>query len=105
MEIKAIEYGSMTTSDNPRARASNSIRGFTGGWTDGESVGQYHFTPIYNLLNSLTECDDIDHGNRYFDDNYFGTQFKAFRNLGAEWQAWVHVKISQAEVTSGVEQP
>ena len=63
------------------------------------------FTPIYNLLNGLTECYYIDHGNRYFDNAYFGTQFKAFHNLGAEWQAWVHVKVSQGEVRSGVDHP
>ena len=52
------------------------------------------FYAIFVFLNGLTECDDIDHGNRYFDSAYFDTKFKAFRNLGAEWQGWMQVKNS-----------
>ena len=48
--------------------------------------------PFFVFLNGLTECDDIDHRHRYFDSAYFGTKFKTFHNLGAEWQAWMLLK-------------
>ena len=50
--------------------------------------------PACQCAPGLTECDDIDHGQRYFDPASFGTKFKGFCNLGAEWQAWMQVKNS-----------
>ena len=44
---------------------------------------------VFIFLNGLTECDDTEHRHRYFDNESFGTKFKAFRNLGAEWQGWM----------------
>ena len=55
---------------------------------DGASVRRkMTLTPFLNLLNGLTECDDTDHRHIYFDSASFGTKFKAFCNLGAEWEA------------------
>ena len=54
--------------------------GWLAGWRQRGSTG----TPISQLLNGLTDFDDIHHGNRYFDDDYFGTKFKAFRDLWTE---------------------
>ena len=100
MEIKTIEYGSMAASDIS-AREPWRVGRFVSR-TICRSKQGFH---LYNLLNGLTECNDIDHGNRYVDNAYFGIKFKAFRNLRAEWQAWLQVKISQGEVMSGGDHP
>ena len=47
---------------------------------------------VFVFLNRLTECDDTDHRHRYFDNESFGTKFKAFHNLGAEWHGWMQFK-------------
>ena len=44
-------------------------------------------TPFYYFLIGLTEIVGTDCHKRYFDMECFGTKFKAFRNLGAEWEA------------------
>ena len=47
---------------------------------------------VFVFLNGCTESDNTDHHYRYFDNEYFGTKFKAFHNLGAEWQGWMQFK-------------
>ena len=47
--------------------------------------------PFFNLFNDLREWDHTDHHHRYFDNESFDTKFKAFRNLGAEWQGWMQI--------------
>ena len=44
-------------------------------------------TPFFYFSIGLTEIVGTDCHKRYFDMECFGTKFKAFRNLGAEWEA------------------
>ena len=46
------------------------------------------------LLNGVKECDDTDYNYRNFDNESFDIKFKAFHNLGTEWEGWMQVKNS-----------
>ena len=65
------------------------FRSFSARPTPRQKPPSIHFS---DFLNGLTECDDTEHRHRYFDNESFGTKFKAFHNLEDEWEAWMQVE-------------